>query len=156
MKYCTKCGTELTDDTAFCPNCGTASQTANTESGAQNNNQNAPDPKPAPAVETKKTSNALILGIVAIVAAFVPPLNTISPIVSIIGIVFGAKEAKASGEKVGLILSICSLIPTLISAVTTILSLLITLFSTLATGGSILLSLLPFIGVFAELFEGMF
>lgn len=154
MKYCTKCGSELQDDTAFCPECGTPTQPPVNdqvnETGTKADNASAKAP------EAKKTSNALILGIVAVVAAFVPALNTASPILSIIGIVFGAKEAKESGEKTGLILSICSLIPTLLSAVTTIISLLITLFSTLVSGGTVLVALIPFFGLFLEMFEGMF
>lgn len=57
MKYCTKCGTQLSDDTAFCPNCG---QSVGTFTPAPAESASAAY-QPAPVVVRKlKTNRGMI------------------------------------------------------------------------------------------------
>ena len=57
MKYCTKCGTQLSDDTAFCPNCG---QSVGTFTPAPAGSASAAY-QPAPVVVRKlKTNRGMI------------------------------------------------------------------------------------------------
>ena len=101
MKNCPKCGKELNDDVAFCTECGEALEVVEAAPEAP---KAAPEaPKAAPKKNVSK-----ILGIVGIVASLFIPLAGF--IVSIIGIVLGVKEMKATGNKTGLILSIIGLV----------------------------------------------
>ena len=62
--YCTKCGKQLEEGTAFCPNCGTA------QNGAESP---APDmdcpPPESPAVSKKGKKKGILIAILAIVLA---------------------------------------------------------------------------------------
>ncbi|MBQ3135168.1 MAG: hypothetical protein IJB75_05095 [Oscillospiraceae bacterium] len=103
MKYCTKCGKELMDESVICVGCGC--------SVVENKN-----PQFAPA--TQKPKAAMILGIVGIVFAWLFAL--VGHIVSIIGIVVGIKEYKTTEKMTGLILSIvgevCAIFSSIIGA----------------------------------------
>lgn len=104
MKFCSKCGKEITDDAVICVNCGCAVEKN------QNNTYNQ---------SQKKASVSLILGIIGIVFAWL--IAIVGHITSIIGIIFGIKEYKSTSKMSGLVLSIigevCSIFSSIIGAV---------------------------------------
>ena len=103
--YCAKCGKQLLDEAVICPGCGC--MVKNVTLG-----------NPAP-TNQKKVQISLILGIIGIVSAWLYALG--GHILSIIGIVFGVKEYKETGNMIGLVLSIigevCSVISSLIGII---------------------------------------
>lgn len=90
--FCTKCGKEISDDTKFCPQCGTpvASDPLNTVPAAEK--------KPAK-VWTVFSVIGKILGIVCFATAFIPILNINSIELGIIGIVMSCLGRKALTEE---------------------------------------------------------
>lgn len=103
MKYCTKCGKELMDESIICVGCGC--------SVVENKSTRF-------APVTQKPKAAMILGIIGIVFAWLFAL--VGHIVSIIGIVVGIKEYKTTEKMTGLILSIvgevCAIFSSIIGA----------------------------------------
>lgn len=179
MKYCTQCGFQLDDDAAFCTQCGTpVSNTVDgettedvceavsvdiakqTEGAGNSESTQQHKAEAAPATEEKKDSKLsppLIIGIAAIVTAFIPNLNYVSPILSIVGIVLGVKEVKESGSKAGLILSIigavCFALPVIITLVGAVVSLIGTLVTYLIYGSAALATLPPILESLFEMLE---
>lgn len=102
MKNCPKCGVELADDVTFCTECG--EKLIEVEAAPE-----AEVVAETP-VEAPKSKVSLILGIVSLVLTFVPIIGFVYPITAIVGLVFGVKETKAGGKKVGLILNIVALV----------------------------------------------
>ena len=95
MKKCTNCGTEFENEVTVCPNCG-------------HEEEFACEPKKENAA-TSPVTISTVLGIASI-ASFGAPNPWIPLILSIIGLVFGVKEKKATGKKLGLIINIITLI----------------------------------------------
>ena len=89
-----------------------------TEHGVYGTKKNVNLGNPAP-TNQKKVQISLILGIIGIVSAWLYALG--GHILSIIGIVFGVKEYKETGNMIGLVLSIigevCSVISSLIGII---------------------------------------
>ena len=108
MKYCSKCGKEIMDDAVVCVHCGCMVTDANSAQTTSVSN-----------TTEKKFQVSIIFGIVGIVFAWLFAL--IGHISSIIGIIIGIKEYKATEKMTGLSLSIigevCSIISSIIGAV---------------------------------------
>lgn len=106
--YCSTCGKEIPDEAVICTGCGCMVQKANVTKA------------PAANGAEKSSVASVILGIVGIVFAWIFAL--VGHVTSIIGIVLGLKEYKASGKMTGLVLSIvgevCSILSSIIGAVT--------------------------------------
>lgn len=122
-KFCTNCGKEVSENTAFCVHCGAplpAEQPQPAAQPAQPTYQQPtyqqptyqqpayqqpvqPAQQAAPATD-KKPIVSIILGIIGIVSAWLFAL--VGHLTSITGIVFGAIELKKTGKATGLILSI--------------------------------------------------
>ena len=135
MKNCPKCNAELNDDVVFCTECGEALEVVEAA------------PKAEVVTETPKQSKvSLILGIVSLVLCFFPIVPGVYPITAIIGTVFGVKETKEGGNKIGLILNIVALA---IFAGTFILGIISAILYLLFVAGVGLGGL----GIFFELFE---
>ncbi|MBQ1186403.1 MAG: hypothetical protein IIX54_01780 [Clostridia bacterium] len=131
-RFCSNCGSPLYEGANACTNCGCPVNPAQPFNNTPPYNQGqpynqafnqAPQYNPYPQYNTtqpKKTSVALILGIIGIVAAWVIALA--GHILSIIGIVCGIKEYNETGNITGLVLSIvgevCSILSSIIGAVT--------------------------------------
>lgn len=100
--YCCKCGRELMDNAAVCPYCG------------------EPVRGKASAPKSRgETPTAVILGIVGFICAWCYVL--VGHVVSVVGIVLGARDYRETGSKTGLILSIiaeaCCVIVTIVRIV---------------------------------------
>ena len=106
--FCSKCGKEIADEALICTGCGCAVNKTNINNAVS-----------TPAKTEKKTSTALILGIIGIVFAWLFAL--VGHITSIIGIILGIKEYKETEKMTGLVLSIigevCSIFSSIIGAV---------------------------------------
>ena len=100
-KFCTHCGTEVSDDAVICVNCGCAIEQAKPA---------APAAAPAGKVQV-----SLILGIVGIIFSWL--IAIVGHVTSIIGIVFGIKEYKQTNQKLGLILSIVGEVFSILSSI---------------------------------------
>ena len=103
--FCQHCGKEVSDQAVICVHCGCMVKPFNP----------APPPpqyyQPAP----QKSYASLVLGIIGIVFAWLFAL--VGHITSIIGIVLGVKEYKATGGVSGLVLSIIGEVCSIISSV---------------------------------------
>lgn len=104
-KFCTNCGNEVDENADVCVKCGTMLK-------KNNNNNNV-------VVSTDKNANTgFILGLVSIIAWFIPLFGY--P-VTICGIVYSSKGLKSQTFKtkatIGLVLSIIFLIVTLINSI---------------------------------------
>lgn len=112
-KFCSNCGNELNENSAFCTNCGCAIPDAQASAPVTPNFENVPN---APA---KKTQVSMILGIIGIVFAWLFAL--VGHVLSIIGIVIGVKEYKQTGKSTGLVLSIigesCAIFNSILGAI---------------------------------------
>ena len=102
MKYCVNCGTELEDDATVCPNSSQETVLAPA--------QNEP---PKEEFATLPVTISTVLGLVGLGSANF----WVSLIMSIIGIIYGVKEKKLTGKKLGLILNIIVLVLTCIGIV---------------------------------------
>ena len=105
-KFCTHCGHEMNENAVVCLNCGCMVQETQTKTNTQQTTE-------------RKTNTSVILGIVGIVSAWLFAL--VGHVTSIIGIVLGIREYKASDKIDGLVLSIigeiCSMISSVIGAI---------------------------------------
>ena len=103
--FCTKCGKEIADEAVICIGCGCAVKNSKNVSAVQKTED--------------KTQTAVILGIVGIVFAWLFAL--VGHITSVIGIVLGIRDYKATNKMTGLVLSIigevCSIFSSIIGAV---------------------------------------
>lgn len=100
--FCKHCGREIANEAVICIYCGCSTD----------NNQQTPPP---PVQHSGGSSAApIVLGIVGIVMAWL--LAIIGHITSIIGIVLGAKEYKATGNVAGLVVSIIGEVCSVISS----------------------------------------
>ena len=153
MKNCPKCGIELADEVTVCPECGEAlvvveaAPEVETAPKKKSPAKEAASKKKSPAKEAdpKKKSPAKILSILSLVFACVPLTQIVGFILSIVGIVFGVKEMKASGKKKYLIMSIIATVLSIILAVVYLVLLLIlavVLVGVLGVGGGFLLTIL--------------
>ncbi len=97
-KFCSNCGNELNENSAFCANCGCAIP------DAQASAPDAPNLENVPNAPVNKTQVSMILGIIGIVFAWL--IAIIGHVLCIIGIVIGVKEYKQTGKSTGLVLSI--------------------------------------------------
>lgn len=121
MKHCDHCGIEFEDSAAFCAECGHELKAAPAPVEVKEN--------PATAPVTIST----VLGLVSLGSANL----YISLIMSIIGIVMGVKEKKATGKKLGLILNIVALVLTVLGILAIVAYLILyffMLFTALAGG----------------------
>ena len=127
-KFCGNCGFEMDDAAVVCVNCGCQVVPPATAQPIQQPIQqpfqqqmpmNNQMPMGAPVQPAKKTQVSMILGIIGIITAWLFAL--IGHITSIIGIVLGIKEYKATGKMTGLVLSIigevCAILSSLIGMV---------------------------------------
>ena len=131
MRTCSSCGKGIADNTKFCPFCGApceqetdTAENANTYSqenagegvyyeSASTGNEAAGQASPSKGL----TIAGLVLGIVAIIFAFIPGVNWLGWICGVVGIVLSAvaiSQSKKAGEKngmavAGLVLSIISI-----------------------------------------------
>lgn len=108
MKFCQKCGKEISDEAVICTSCGCM---------VRNDNENKfISTTPA---SKEKIQASMILGIIGIVFAWLFAL--VGHITSIVGIVLGIKEYRESNRMSGLVLSIigeiCSIFSSIIGAV---------------------------------------
>lgn len=103
-KFCTNCGNKLDDNADVCVNCGVL-----VNKNISTNNTDDYD---------KKANTGFILGLISIIAWFIPLFGY--P-VTICGIVYSTKGLKSVNSKskavVGLVLSIIFLIVTLINSI---------------------------------------
>ena len=119
-KFCGNCGFEMDDAAVVCVNCGCqVVPPAPAQPIQQQMPMNNQMPMGAPVQPAKKTQVSMILGIIGIITAWLFAL--IGHITSIIGIVLGIKEYKASGKMTGLVLSIigevCAILSSLLGMV---------------------------------------
>lgn len=86
--FCSKCGQSMSDETVFCPNCGTAQTKLDTitNSTAVTPAQNQPS-----AEDYALASSALKFGILSLVFSWMPVL-------SILGIIFGVIGKKKANQ----------------------------------------------------------
>lgn len=102
-KYCSNCGNEVDENAVICVKCGSEIK--------KDNNSN---------VTTATPKASLILGILGIVFAWL--FAIIGHALSIVGIIIGIKEYKATNKMTGLIISIigevCAIFSSIIGAVT--------------------------------------
>lgn len=100
MKYCEKCGNELTDEAAFCPKCGTKCSQDNTEVNVEQQNKNSASvdlpiqENTSPAVqyygqEVPPTFNTQQYAPTIVAVKKKNPLKIIIPIVSVVIILSG-------------------------------------------------------------------
>lgn len=105
-KFCSNCGTKLNDNQAVCLNCGVSVQNNIKQEDTKNNSSD------------KSANTGFILGLVSIIAWFIPLFGY--P-VTICGIIFSSKGLKSTTKKtkaiVGLVLSIIFLIITLMNSI---------------------------------------
>ncbi len=103
-KFCPKCGTKLEGNQKYCPSCGNNLESNNSSLGVEKTDKNA--------------NTGFILGLVSIIAWFIPLFGY--P-VTICGIVFSSKGLSSKNNHgkaiAGLILSIIFLIVTLINSI---------------------------------------
>ena len=103
-KFCTNCGSKLEENDNVCGNCGVV-----VNKGVSVHNQSSAD---------KDANTGFILGMISIIAWFIPLFGY--P-VTICGIIFSSKGLKATEGKakaiVGLVFSILFLIVTLINSI---------------------------------------
>lgn len=96
MKYCVNCGAELENDATVCQNCGQEIALPTPEVPKKDDSATAP------------VTISTVMGLITILNPYgIPAL-----IMSIIGIVFGSREKKATGKSLGLVLNIISLVIT--------------------------------------------
>lgn len=96
MKYCVNCGTELENDATVCEKCGQETALPTPEVTKKDDTATAP------------VTISTVMGLITILYPYgIPAL-----IMSIIGIVFGSREKKATGKSLGLVLNIISLVIT--------------------------------------------
>ncbi len=119
-KFCGNCGFEMDDAAVVCVNCGCqVVPPAPAQPIQQQMPMNNQMPMGAPVQPAKKTQVSMILGIIGIITAWLFAL--IGHITSIIGIVLGIKEYKATGKMTGLVLSIigevCAILSSLLGMV---------------------------------------
>ncbi len=126
MRTCSSCGKGIADNTKFCPFCGApCEQDVNTDT--QDNSgegvytephaYSAPTGTGQAGASKGLTIAGLVLGIVAIIFAFIPGIGWLGWICGIVGIVLSAisiSASKKAGEKngmavAGLVLSILSI-----------------------------------------------
>ena len=127
--FCKNCGKELEEGALFCPGCGTrvqddAQQPSSAAEGTEAPAAPRPAPQPAPQPEQEKPAKVwgvfalvgMIIGIVCLVASFIPYLNYFSLVFGIAGIVLSCLGRKAKTEEaikrcnVGLGLSIAAVV----------------------------------------------
>lgn len=94
MAFCRRCGAQIPNQNLLCPYCGTDTCLPTAPSY----------PQPYPPASSQRANAAITLGIIGIISAFL--LALIGHVTSIIGIVLGAKEYRATGKVAGLVLSI--------------------------------------------------
>lgn len=122
--FCKRCGTENPDTATYCSRCNSplqnqaqpqqqSAQTTYNYQPPQQQQYQQPQYQHAPA--TKPSYASLVLGIIGIIFAWIFAL--VGHVTSIIGIVLGAKEYKATGNIAGLVLSIIGEICSIISSV---------------------------------------
>ena len=106
--FCSKCGKEIANEAIICTGCGCAVERGYVALTSS-----------TPVKSQKKTSAALVLGIIGIIFAWLFAL--VGHITSIIGIILGIKEYKETEKMTGLVLSIigevCSIFSSIIGAV---------------------------------------
>lgn len=103
-KYCSNCGNEVDENAVVCIHCGCAIKPEENNDAVTNK----PNPK-----------TGLVLGILGIVFAWL--FAIVGHALSIIGIIVGIKEYKATNKMTGLILSIvgevCAILSSIMGAV---------------------------------------
>lgn len=126
MRTCSSCGKGIADNTKFCPFCGApCEQDWNAEPedsvgpGPFQDVYNGSDVSGSGQISSSKGMSiaGLVLGIAAIVVAFIPGISWLAWICGVVGIVLSAvaiSQAKKAGEKsgmavAGLVLSIISI-----------------------------------------------
>ena len=115
--YCNKCGTNIPDDSAFCPVCGTSFADLTTQNPIQDAPQSVQSIPVIVASQTQNVSRSngmgtagLILGIVGMFFSWIPYVGWIIPLLGLIFSIIGlAKRNVVKGAAIaGLILSILS------------------------------------------------
>lgn len=96
MKHCVNCGTEMEDEINVCHSCGHESVAATPEAAKKEDAATAP------------VTLSTVMGI----ATLLYPMGIPALVMSIIGVVLGSKEKKATGKSLGLVLNIISLVLT--------------------------------------------
>lgn len=114
-RFCSNCGNPINENAAFCSKCG--APVARNENFNDFNNTNNGYYNNQPPIKNTHSSPkaAMVLGILGIVFAWLYAL--IGHILSIIGIVLGAREYSETRNPTGLILSIIGEICSIISSV---------------------------------------
>jgi len=111
MIFCTNCGGNIEDGVKFCSKCGKAVSVFN-ESNTQVHEQQF-----IHTVDKKgQAITSLVLGLVGIIAWFLPLLGFPVSIIGLIMGVIGQKSTKKNMATVGLVLSIICLVATIINA----------------------------------------
>ncbi len=121
MNFCPNCGAALQAGENFCSACGTPVQQApaNQYAQPQENYNPYPEANQAPA-EKKKATTPIVLGILGIVFAWL--FAIIGHVLSIVGIVLGVKEYKATKNIAALVIPIIGEVCAVISSVIGIIS----------------------------------
>ena len=96
MKHCVNCGTEMADGINVCASCGHEAVATTPEAATKQDAATAP------------VTLSTVMGI----ATLLYPMGIPALVMSIIGVVLGSKEKKATGKSLGLVLNIISLVLT--------------------------------------------
>lgn len=101
MAFCRRCGAQIPEQNLLCPYCGT--------------DTSLPTYSYYPPTPPRSSGASIVLGIIGIVTAWLFALA--GHITSIIGIVLGVKEYRATGKVAGLVLSIIGEVCAILSSV---------------------------------------
>ena len=104
MRYCTHCGSEVSEHAVICLKCGCAL-----------NNTPAKSSFSVTSTTETKTSLSIVFGVVGIISAWLFAL--VGHVSSIMGIVFGIKEYKETEKTTGLVLSIIGEVCSVVSSI---------------------------------------
>ena len=111
MAFCSNCGAELGEGIKFCQKCGSEDYAERQNSFSDQGTQNA-----SLIDKSGHATASLVLGIIGLIAWFIPLLGFPVTIVGLIFGVLGQKSSKKAIAVAGLVLSIVGLVVTIINS----------------------------------------
>ncbi|MDE6201245.1 MAG: zinc-ribbon domain-containing protein [Clostridiales bacterium] len=118
--FCTKCGTQISDDSMFCYKCGAPTHLAKQKDSIEDNNYNRPEPAVTPATNNHTpqaqpqttTADEGIYGLLGFVFAF------LIPILGLIFSIIGMGQKKNNGlAAAGLMISVIIILLAVVIAI---------------------------------------